>query len=230
MVATTGIRVDLVFSGVIVVHGIRELKKLRTARHDRVGFAETPTGSGGRIPEKKPDSAPTSTPSRSPDSSNASDPQSPPSAKPSPRRDVDEAIEIVGEPLRVFSPHRRTWTAPEGTKGTYDIVQRTDLNWDKIRTGGDKRGRGLTNAEAARRYGLGPQLDDGFFATLHHVAQDSRGPLVEASTRYHGSHRPLDNALHGQFGSRRPHPTHPVDQDIFRSDTRDYWKWRVRNQ
>ncbi len=58
VVATTGIRVDLVFSGVMVVHGIGELKKLRSARNQRLGFAETPTGSGGSIPEKKSDLAP----------------------------------------------------------------------------------------------------------------------------------------------------------------------------
>jgi hypothetical protein len=53
------------------------------------------------------------------------------------------------------------------------------------RTSGDKRFIGKTNEEAAKA-GLPPQLSDGNFATLHHLGQNSRGPLVEASTRYHG--------------------------------------------
>jgi|GEM_PF-2475290 len=219
VVATTGIRVDLVLSGVMIVHGIGELKKLRSARNQRLGFAETPTGPGGVMPEKKPDGT----------SASASQP---PAAARSPQRNVDEAIEIIGEPPRVFSPARKSWTATSstGTRYTYEVIQRGDIDWTRVRTSGNKLGQGLTNAEAARRFGLGPQLHDGSFATLHHLGQDSRGPIVEASTRYHGSHRPLDKSLHSQAGRRRPHPTHPVDHERFRADTRDYWKWRVENQ
>lgn len=49
--------------------------------------------------------------------------------------------------------------------------------WNHVRTSGDKRFIGKTNAEAFGS-GLAPQLLDGGFATLHHIGQDSRGPLA----------------------------------------------------
>jgi hypothetical protein len=147
--------------------------------------------------------------------------------------DADNAIPSeITEPLKVFSATRRSWTATDrgGTGYTYTIVPRNDIDWTRARTGGDRRGIGLTNAEAARRFGLGPQLNDGFIATLHHLGQNARGPLVEASTRYHGVDKPLDRALHSQFGRRKAHPTRPVNRKQFAIDTREYWMWREQNR
>ncbi len=131
-----------------------------------------------------------------------------------------------------FSDTPITWTAvrPRGTRQTYEVIQRTDINWKRIRLGGDQRGIGLTNDEAARRFGLAPELDDGNFATLHHVGQDARGPLVEVSTRYHGVGKPGQDILHSQFGRCQPHPTRPIDRRAFDVDTREYWRWRGNNQ
>ena len=122
-----------------------------------------------------------------------------------------------------------TWTAPNGTQQTYKVFQRNDINWDMVRTNGDKRFVGKTNAEAARA-GLAPQLDDGYLATLHHIGQDSRGAIAEASMRYHGVGKSGQNILHGQFGKNKPHPVFPVDRKKFNQDTRDYWKMRGFNQ
>jgi len=132
----------------------------------------------------------------------------------------------------IFEAAKTTWTATSasGTRQTYQIYRRTDINWNRIRTSGNERGVGLTNAEAARRHGLPPQLNDGHFATLHHIGQDARGPLVEASTRYHGVGRPGQRTLHGQFGERKPHPTNPVDHEVFAFDKREYWQWRELNR
>ncbi|HSF39574.1 MAG TPA: Ig-like domain-containing protein [Thermoanaerobaculia bacterium] len=128
----------------------------------------------------------------------------------------------------VFNNDPIPWTAtrPRGTQQTYEIYQRTDIDWNRVRAGGDKRFLGKTNAEAARA-GLAPELSDGSFATLHHVGQDARGALVEASTRYHGVGKPGQQILHSQYGRNQPHPVHPVDRNRFGVDTREYWQWRV---
>ncbi|WP_374271038.1 MULTISPECIES: HNH/ENDO VII family nuclease [Pseudomonas] len=73
-------------------------------------------------------------------------------------------------------------------------------------------------------------MPDGNFATLHHLGQKSPGPLVEASTRYHGVSKPGQDALHSQYGRSKPHPTLQPDRKNFDVDTREYWKWRVNNQ
>ena len=73
----------------------------------------------------------------------------------------------------------------EGTGFTYKVYQRNDIDWNIVRTTGAKKGRGLTNAQAAEKYGLAPILNDGYVATLHHSQQRSVEPLFEASTRYH---------------------------------------------
>ena len=72
-----------------------------------------------------------------------------------------------------------------------------------------------------------PQLSDGGIATLHHIGQNARGPLVEASTRYHGVGKPGQDILHSSYGRSKPHPTHPVNRPKFIQDTSAYWKWRV---
>jgi hypothetical protein len=121
-------------------------------------------------------------------------------------------------------------TRPKGTLQNYEVRQRTDINWDFVRTHGDARGKGLTNREAGRKYGLAPQLDEaGHFATLHHIGQDSRGPLVEASTEFHGVGSPYQDTLHSQYGRNKPHPTHQPDRKKFDVDDREYWKWRASN-
>jgi hypothetical protein len=135
------------------------------------------------------------------------------------------------ELVKVFSDEPISWTAtrPKGTKQTYEVYQRNDINWDLKRTAGDKRFIGKTNAEAANA-GLSPQLDDGGFATLHHLGQDSRGGLAEASTRYHGVGKYGQDILHSQYGKNVPHPNFPIDRQKFGIDTREYWKWRITNR
>ena len=46
----------------------------------------------------------------------------------------------------------------EGTGFTYKVYQRNDIDWNMVRTTGAKKGRGLTNAQAAEKYGLAPIL------------------------------------------------------------------------
>ena len=85
----------------------------------------------------------------------------------------------------------------EGTGFTYKVYQRNDIDWNIVRTTGAKKGRGLTNAQAAEKYGLAPILNDGYVATLHHSQQRSVGPLFEASTRYHNiSNAKKDRSIH----------------------------------
>jgi RHS repeat-associated protein len=87
------------------------------------------------------------------------------------------------------SPTFWTATRNKGTGQTYKIYRRSDINWSQKRTHVDRRALNLTNKEAAQRYGLAPQLKHGSFATLHHLGQNSKGGLVEASTRYHGGRK-----------------------------------------
>ncbi|WP_158098362.1 HNH/ENDO VII family nuclease [Faecalibacterium sp. An121] len=124
------------------------------------------------------------------------------------------------------------WTATDskGTMQTYQIHQRTDIDWDKIRTTGNRDFIGKTNAVAAREKGLAPELNDGNLATLHHLGQDSRGGLVEASRRYHGVGKPGQNILHSQFGRNKPNPNHPINRARFAYDVKEYWKWREQNR
>ncbi|WP_201030974.1 HNH/ENDO VII family nuclease, partial [Aliivibrio fischeri] len=117
-------------------------------------------------------------------------------------------------------------TREKGTKLKYKIVQRNDIDWERIRTSGDKRYIGKTNLEAANKGGLPPQLPDGSFATLHHLGQKNTGPLVEASTRYHGVGKYGQDALHSQYGRSKPHPTLQPDRKKFAVDDREYWKVR----
>ncbi|GEM_PF-6754370 len=122
------------------------------------------------------------------------------------------------------------WQAarPRGTGQSYRVFQRNDIDWGFVRTSGDKRFIGKTNAYAAR-FGLAPQLSDGNFATLHHIGQDARGGLVEASTRYHGVGKYGQDALHSIYGRSQPHPVFNVNRRAFTIDTREYWNWRIGN-
>ena len=133
---------------------------------------------------------------------------------------------------RIFDNTKRAWTSthPRGTQKTYQVFQRTDIDWSRVRTGGDRRAVGLTNQEAARRFGLAPELNDESLATLHHLGQDANGPLAEASTRYHGVGRPGQHSLHSQFGRNQPHPTNPPDRIRFNYDSQEYWRWREMNR
>jgi hypothetical protein len=108
------------------------------------------------------------------------------------------------------------------------VIQRNDIDWGLVRTNGPADFVGRTNAEAAAR-GFAPELTDGNFATLHHIGQDSRGALIEASTRYHGVGKPGQNALHSLYGRNAPHPVNPIDRRAFSVDTREYWQWRWQN-
>ena len=134
----------------------------------------------------------------------------------------------------IFKSERVVWTAPTGTKQTYHVTQRTDIDWNQIRTDGRREYIGKTNLEAARM-GHRPQLSDGHFATLHHLGQDSRGALIEASTKYHSfKSEQLANGkksfdiLHGQHGYRKPNPEFPVNHTLFELETKAYWKNRAK--
>ncbi|MGE7879349.1 ribonuclease YeeF family protein [Peribacillus muralis] len=118
-----------------------------------------------------------------------------------------------------------------GTGFTYKVYQRSDINWDMVRTRGAKKGRGLTNAEASAKYGLAPILDDaGSVATLHHSQQKGIGPLFEASTRYHNISNAKRAPLHPYKGKLNPY--YPMDEgtrEAFQKvDSINYWKTRGR--
>ncbi len=132
--------------------------------------------------------------------------------------------------LKYFSNQAVEWRATRsaGTDYTYKVYQRRDIDWQQVRSGGDKRFVGKTNREAAER-GLSPQLSDGSFVTLHHLGQKAPGPLVEASTRYHGVGRYGQNVLHSQYGRSKPHPDLKIDRKKFDVDCREYWQWRLNN-
>ena len=120
------------------------------------------------------------------------------------QRQLGKKLESGSKPNKVFTKEKINWTAThsKGTGQTYEVHQRNDIDWNQIRTSGDKRFIGKTNAEAAK-YGLAPQLNDGNFATLHHLGQDSRGGLAEASTRYHGVGKYGQHILHSQYGKNK---------------------------
>ncbi len=86
---------------------------------------------------------------------------------------------------------------------------------------------GKTNAEAAEK-GLARQLNNGSFATLHHLGQDSRRPLIEASTRYHGVGQYGQDILHSQYYRSKPNPKFPIDCSKFGVDTREYCGFEIK--
>uniref|UniRef100_UPI001A9AB21D HNH/ENDO VII family nuclease n=1 Tax=Clostridium sp. D43t1_170807_H7 TaxID=2787140 RepID=UPI001A9AB21D len=126
-----------------------------------------------------------------------------------------------------------SFNAGEGGTGiTYKVFQRNDIDWDMLRSTGAKKGRGLTNAEAAERYGLAPILDaDGNVATLHHSQQHSVGPLFEASTRYHNISNAKRAPLHPYKGQLNPF--NPMSEEVRKAfqkvDSIEYWKTRGRD-
>ncbi|MDR2155779.1 MAG: type VI secretion system tip protein VgrG [Burkholderiaceae bacterium] len=141
----------------------------------------------------------------------------------------------VRRPWKTFADNavfttRTEWSAtrPRGTNQTYSVIQRNDIDWGLVRKNGPGDFVGKTNAEAASK-GFAPELSDGSFATLHHIGQDSRGALIEASTRYHGVGKPGQDALHSLYGKNAPHPFYPIDRRAFSVDTREYWQWRGKN-
>ena len=118
-----------------------------------------------------------------------------------------------------------------GTGFTYKVYQRNDIDWDMVRVTGAKKGRGLTNAQAAAKYGLAPILNDGYIATLHHSQQRSVGPLFEASTRYHNISNAKKAPLHPYKGQLNPFsPMDSTTRSLFQSvDSIQYWKARGRD-
>ena len=126
-----------------------------------------------------------------------------------------------------------SFNAGEGGTGiTYKVFQRNDIDWEMLRSTGAKKGRGVTNAEAAERYGLAPILDaEGNVATLHHSQQHSIGPLFEVSTRYHNISNAKRAPLHpykGQLNSFNP-MSEEVRKAFRRVDSIEYWKARGRD-
>ncbi len=129
--------------------------------------------------------------------------------------------------------HRSVEFTPS-TGRTYKVFQRNDINWDQIRTAGDRRFIGKTNAEAARA-GLRPQLPDGNFVTLHHSQQSARGPWFETSTKVHNISTAKEPPLHPYRGAQ--HPDFPLGRgpgslrDAFqRVESPEYWKWREQHR
>jgi hypothetical protein len=125
------------------------------------------------------------------------------------------------------------WTSSVGTKQTYPVFQRGDIDWNMVRTevkGAPTQFIGKTNVEAAKA-GLAPQLADGSFATIHHIGQNAKGPLVEASRRYHGIGAKNNGQviLHQQYGYGKKHPENPVDHEIWLKEQKEYWKWRAKD-
>ena len=131
-----------------------------------------------------------------------------------------------------YFPTQVEWTAPSGTKQTYKVYQRADIDWDLVRSAdnGPRAFRSKTNREAAL-FGIAPELPDGSYVNLHHLGQDSRGPLVEVSTKHHSFDNPKAfKSLHNQFEGKK-HPKYPVQHDTkWRSDVKEYWKDRGRNE
>ena len=119
----------------------------------------------------------------------------------------------------------------EGTGFTYKVYQRNDIDWNMVRTTGAKKGRGLTNAQAAEKYGLAPILNDGYVVTLHHSQQRSVGPLFEASTRYHNISNAKKGPLHPYKGQLNPfNPMDSNTRGLFQKvDSIEYWKARGRD-
>ncbi|MHC1748061.1 MAG: RHS repeat-associated core domain-containing protein [Cellulosilyticaceae bacterium] len=120
----------------------------------------------------------------------------------------------------------------DGTGITYKVFQRNDIDWNMIRTTGAKKGRGLTNAEAAERYGIAPILDfNGNIGTLHHSQQHSIRPLFEAPTRYHNISNAKRAPLHpykGKLNSFNP-MREEVRKKFQKEDSIEYWKTRGRD-
>lgn len=113
----------------------------------------------------------------------------------------------------------------------YKVYQRNDIDWNMVRTTGAKKDRGLTNAQAAEKYGIAPILDDGYVATLHHSQQKSVGPLFEASTRYHNISNAKKGPLHPYNGQLNPFsPMDSKTRGLFQKvDSIEYWKARGRD-
>jgi hypothetical protein len=129
--------------------------------------------------------------------------------------------------------HRSVEFTPS-TGRNYKVFQRSDINWNQVRTGGDKRFLGKTNAEAAQA-GLRPQLPDGNFATLHHSQQSARGPWFETSTRYHNIANAKKAPLHPHGGEQHPHfplgkGKGSLREDFQRIESPEYWQWREKHR
>jgi len=123
------------------------------------------------------------------------------------------------------------WTSPVGTKQTYKVFQRNDIDWNMVRSNsrGPRKFIGKTNRDAALA-GYRPELVDGNFVATHHIGQSSKGPIVEASTKQHSfKNQQAFKALHNQFGGKK-HPNDPVDHKIWDKEQVEYWKWRAKNE
>lgn len=53
---------------------------------------------------------------------------------------------------------------------------------------------------------------------IHHLGQDSRGGLAEASTKYHGVSKYGQHILHSQYGKNKPNPIYPIERKKFAYD------------
>lgn len=118
---------------------------------------------------------------------------------------ADPELKLISEYANndVFGKSVSFNAGEDGTGITYKVFQRNDIDWEMVRSTGGEKGRGLTNAEAAEKYGLAPILDDdGNVATLH--------------------------PYKGQLN-----PFNPMSEEVRKAfqkiDSIEYWKTRVRD-
>ena len=76
-------------------------------------------------------------------------------------------------------------------------------------------------------YGKSPKHANGDTIILHHQKQNHLGPVIEMPNSGHV--RGLGNKkMHSYFPN--PHPTNPVDRDVFNNWKKEYWKYRAETE
>ena len=76
-------------------------------------------------------------------------------------------------------------------------------------------------------YGKSPKHANGDTIILHHQKQNHLGPVIEMPNSGHV--RGLGNKkIHPYFPN--PHPTNPVDRDVFNNWKKEYWKYRAETE
>ena len=146
-----------------------------------------------------------------------------PASKPSSGFKVHKKIKQAGPATEFTSKvfYREVeWTAPNGTRQTYRVTQRNDIDWKMVRTSGVLKARGMTNLEAASK-GYAPILNNGETVQLHHIRQQGKGGLVEVSEGVHKKY------THNEFGGQKKNPFDPVDRSAFDLERPQYWKARA---
>lgn len=99
----------------------------------------------------------------------------------------------------------------------FRVFQRNDIDPNKIVGVSKRTGLLETNLDVMLRGGA-PVTNSGEKVHLHHMGQNSYGPIVEISE---GSHRRHPHKL---FGKNKPHPTNPVIRKDFNKVRKAYWR------